>query len=133
MAVTPKDYAKAFYLAVRGKSAREIEKGTKRLADVLDARGARRLLPQVLAALPAAMAEADADRRVTIESARPLDDKEVAAVLKAIGRDPDGTETTTRVDPALVGGVKIRLRDGTVDATVKGSLGRLKDAFRRAK
>lgn len=133
MAVTPKDYAKAFYLAVRGKPKYEVEAGTKRLAAVLESRGVPRLLPQVLAALPSAMAEADAGRRVTIESARDLGAAAIAAILTAIGADPAETETVIKVDPTLIGGVKIKRRDGVIDATIKGKLGRLKEAFRRAK
>jgi F0F1-type ATP synthase delta subunit len=132
MAVTPKDYAKAYYLATRGKPKAEVDRATKHLAELLAARGATRLLPQVLDALPAAMAEADADRRVTIESARALTDHEVAAVLDAIGADPKETVTALAVDPDLVGGVRIKRRDGTIDATIKGNLARLADAFRRA-
>lgn len=128
----PKDYATALYRALRGKEKKEIAEGVARFAQALKARGVHRLLPRILDALPKAAFIADADRRVTIESARDLDAVEIKNILAAIGADEDTTDVVTKTYESHIGGVKIRKHDGTIDATVKGKLARLKQALTSA-
>ena len=60
-------------------------------------------------------------------SAEPLDDEQTraiaAAVEKATGRK---AELTTRVDPSVIGGVKLLMRGRTYDGTVKAQLDALR-------
>ena len=54
----------------------------------------------------------------------------VAAALRtALGKDP---EITTRVDPALLGGLKVRVGSRLFDASLKSRLDSLKFALKRA-
>ncbi len=133
MAVTPKNYARAYYLATREKPKAEIIAAAERLQKMLRNHGAIRLLPQILAELPDAIADADADRRVTFESATPLSTATIAALLEAIGADPKETETVQKISPELIGGVKIKRMDSVIDATVRGQINKLKEALRRGK
>jgi F-type H+-transporting ATPase subunit delta len=56
--------------------------------------------------------------------------KGVAAALRtALGKDP---EITTRVDPALLGGLKVRVGSRLFDASLKSRLDSLKFALKRA-
>jgi len=56
--------------------------------------------------------------------------KGVAAALRtALGKDP---EITTRVDPALLGGLKVRVGSRLFDASLKSKLDSLKFALKRA-
>lgn len=56
--------------------------------------------------------------------------KGVAAALRtALGKDP---EVTTRVDPALLGGLKVRVGSRLFDASLKSKLDSLKFALKRA-
>jgi F-type H+-transporting ATPase subunit delta len=56
--------------------------------------------------------------------------KGVAAALRqALGKDP---EVTTRVDPALLGGIKVRVGSRLFDASLKSKLDSLKFALKRA-
>ncbi len=78
-----------------------------------------------------------ADKRgvVTAEvvSALPLSAaqaKGVAAALRtALGKDP---EISTRVDPAILGGIKVRVGSRLFDASLKSKLDSLKFALKRA-
>lgn len=128
----PKEYATALYAALRGKTKTEVDAGMKRFVAALRQRGATRLLPRILAALPLAAYKAEADRRVTIRSARPLSDKALDGVVAALGMDAKTTETVNVVDVDLIGGAKISSANGTLDGTIKGKLQRLKDALSRA-
>ncbi len=129
MALTPKDYARAYYLAARGKPKAQVAAAAERLREVLRARGALRLLPQVLSALPDAIIATDADRRVTIESAAPISDATTDAILEAIGTDPKDTEVVHAVLPDLIGGVRIKRMDSVIDGSVRGRIARIKVAL----
>ena len=52
-----------------------------------------------------------------------------AALRQALGRDP---EITTRVDPAILGGLRVKVGSRLFDASVKSRLDQLKFALQRA-
>ncbi len=52
-----------------------------------------------------------------------------AALRQALGKDP---EITTRVDPSILGGLKVRVGSRLFDASVKSRLDQLKFALKRA-
>jgi F-type H+-transporting ATPase subunit delta len=69
-------------------------------------------------------------RKVVIESAVALDDatrdRVVAGLTKEYG---EGLSVTTRTNPDLVGGLRIRVGDDVLDGSVQGRLRRLANAF----
>jgi len=52
-----------------------------------------------------------------------------AALRQALGKDP---EIETRVDPAILGGIKVRVGSRLYDASLKSKLDSLKFALKRA-
>ncbi|MEY4745358.1 MAG: hypothetical protein RL272_1303, partial [Candidatus Parcubacteria bacterium] len=92
MRILPKDIAKALYLAVRDESEKKAASHVKNLTAVAKRRGLDGTLGEVLKALPAAMEEADAERRIIIESATPIDDDTAAAALAAAGIEAAGAD-----------------------------------------
>ena len=57
-------------------------------------------------------------------------EKGVAAALRqALGKDP---EISTRVDPSILGGIKVRVGSRLFDASLKSRLDSLKFALKRA-
>ena len=66
-------------------------------------------------------------------TATPLSDAQTqgvrAALRQALGRDP---EITTRVDPAILGGLRVRVGSRLFDASLKSRLDQLKFALQRA-
>lgn len=131
MKLTPKDMARALYLAARQAPQEDAASFAANLVDAAKARGLERSLPDALAALPAAMEEVDAENRVTIESARPIDDDTANAALKAAGIATENLDVVRRVVPELIGGIRIRTKDGVVDATVRRNIDDLARAVRR--
>jgi F-type H+-transporting ATPase subunit delta len=69
-------------------------------------------------------------RKVLIESAVELDEatrlRVVAGLSKYYG---EGLNVTTKVNPELVGGLRIRVGDDVLDGSVQGRLRRLSEAF----
>lgn len=125
--LTPYEVARAFYLAAKPGGDREAKSAAKRLAALLKERGDTLLLARVLEELPAAMRDVDAEERVTVESARELDAATVREVLEAAGIGPD-REVATRVMPELLGGFRVRTKDGIIDASVRRKV----DTIRRS-
>jgi F-type H+-transporting ATPase subunit delta len=68
-----------------------------------------------------------------VVTATPLTDTQAqgvrAALRQALGRDP---EITTRVDPAILGGLRVRVGSRLFDASLKSRLDQLKFALQRA-
>jgi len=64
----------------------------------------------------------------TVTSAIPLEPAELAAIDARV-REMTGarTEITTALDPALIGGITVRIGDRLIDASVRGRLERLRD------
>lgn len=69
-------------------------------------------------------------RKVVIESAVELDDATRDRVVAGLSKDyGDGLNVTTRLNPELVGGLRIRVGDDVLDGSVQGRLRRLSEAF----
>ena len=121
----------------------------KGLLAVADAAGVSALTRKFLGLLGAnsragaLVAVASAFRRIAAEkrgataaevvTAVPLTDAQrdgvVAALRQAIGRDP---EIATRVDPSILGGLKVKVGSRLFDASLKTRLDQMKFALRRA-
>ena len=68
-----------------------------------------------------------------VVSAQPLDAKQLAAIKTALsaslGKAP---ELTTRVDPSILGGLKVKVGSKLFDASLKTKLDQMKFALKRA-
>lgn len=131
MRLSPKDLARALYLATRQEPEKKAGGFVKNLMEVAKRRGLERSLPDILAALPAAMEEVDKESRVTIESATAISDATAEKMLAAAGIPTENVEVVRRVVPELVGGFRIRTRDGVIDATARRTLDDLGRTMRR--
>ena len=60
---------------------------------------------------------------------RPRPRRSTAALRAALGKDP---QIETRVDPAILGGLKVRVGSRLYDASLKTKLNSLKFALKRA-
>jgi F-type H+-transporting ATPase subunit delta len=106
---------------------------TAKFLGLLAANGRSADLNVAIAAFQAMAARARGAVSAEVISASPLtaaQAKGVAAALRtALGKDP---EVTTRVDPALLGGLKVRVGSRLFDASLKSKLDSLKFALKRA-
>jgi F-type H+-transporting ATPase subunit delta len=90
-------------------------------------------LPSMIAAFEKLAAENRGAVSAEVTTAMPLtaaQTKALAAALRtALGKDP---EVETRVDPAILGGIKVRVGSRLFDASLKSRLDSLKFALKRA-
>ncbi|MCB1131838.1 MAG: F0F1 ATP synthase subunit delta [Verrucomicrobiae bacterium] len=77
------------------------------------------------------LARLDADRRnVVIESAVPLDEASRQRVVAGLAKDyGTGLNVEYKVEPKLLGGLRIRVGNDVLDGSVQGRLDRLARAF----
>ena len=106
---------------------------TRKFLGLLAANGRAAALPDVITAfakLSAAARGAVSAEVVTAVALTAAQTKGVAAALRqSLGKDP---EITTRVDPAILGGIKVKVGSRLFDASLKSKLDSLKFALKRA-
>jgi F-type H+-transporting ATPase subunit delta len=106
---------------------------TQKFLGLLAANGRTALLASVITSYEALSAKARGAVSAQVTTAVPLSaaqSKGVAAALRqALGKDP---EIQTRVDPAILGGIKVQVGSRLFDASLKSKLDSLKFALKRA-
>ncbi|HTE81297.1 MAG TPA: F0F1 ATP synthase subunit delta [Reyranella sp.] len=106
---------------------------TKKFLGLLAANGRASALASVITGFEDLASKARGAVSAQVTTAIPLSaaqSKGVAAALRqALGKDP---EIETRVDPAILGGIKVRVGSRLFDASLKSKLDSLKFALKRA-
>lgn len=106
---------------------------TKKFLGLLAANGRARDLTAVIAAFEALYAKKTGVVAAEVISAQALTAVQVthirSALRTALGKDP---ETTVRVDPSILGGLKVKVGSKLFDASLKTKLDQMKFALKRA-
>lgn len=113
--------------AVERALGTRVSEKTRNLVLLLLRRGRVDLLVSVAAAYRALYEQRKGIVRATVISAAALDKAEQAAIQQRLGQLVGGTlEIEQQVDPAILGGVIVRLGDRMIDGSVRGRLERLR-------
>jgi F-type H+-transporting ATPase subunit delta len=114
-------------------AAAQLSPTTRKFLGLLSANGRAGLLASVIAGFEALAAKARGTVAAEVVTAVPLTPAQaqgVAAALRsALGRDP---EISTRVDPAILGGIRVKVGSRLFDASLKSKLDQMKFALKRA-
>lgn len=106
---------------------------TVKFLGLLAANGRASALASVISAFEALAAAARGAVSAEVVTAAPLTAAQAkglqAALRQALGKDP---EIATRVDPSLLGGIKVKVGSRLFDASLKSKLDSLKFALKRA-
>ena len=106
---------------------------TKKFLGLLAQNGRARDLPAVIAGFEARYAKHAGIVAAEVVSAQPLDAKQLSAIKAALnaslGKAP---ELTARVDPSILGGLKVKVGSKLFDASLKTKLDQMKFALKRA-
>lgn len=125
-------------LASPGKRAAAVERMFRGRANdvlldfyqVLNRKGRPDLLPEVAAAYRGALQSARGIVDVTVTTAVPLSEADRERVRAAVHRRTGLTaRLVERLDPGVLGGLVVRVRDGKLDTTLRTKLARLHDAL----
>ncbi len=116
----PRERFVAFFLDVAGK---KLDKDAANFIRLLSENHRLALLPEIASLYELLRAQAEGRVEAEVISASAVSDaqlKDIAAALKKrLGRDID---LSTRIDPALIGGIVIRAGDLVIDGSVQGKL-----------
>lgn len=106
---------------------------TKKFLGLLAANGRVAILPEVIAGFEALSAKSRGVVSAQVTTAIALTAAQAkglsAALRTALGKDP---EIETRVDPSILGGIKVRVGSRLFDASLRSKLDSLKFALKRA-
>lgn len=106
---------------------------TRRFLGLLAANGRARDLPGVIAAFEALYAKKTGVVAAEVVSAVPLTAVQLthvrSALLQSLGKAP---ELTVRVDPSILGGLKVKVGSRLFDASIRSRLDQMKFALKRA-
>lgn len=105
-----------------------VKPGTLRLVNLLVERGRASALPAVAEAYRRRLNIHRGVVIAVVTSAAPLTDAETSSIRRRVEEMADATvELRTEVDPALIGGLTVQVRDRLLDASIRGRLERLRD------
>ncbi len=111
----------------------KFEPSTRNFLGLLAQNGRARDLPGVLAGFERLYARHTGLVAAEVVSAQALDDVQIThirnALLESLGRAP---ELTVRVDPSILGGLKVKVGSKLFDASLKTKLDSMKYALKRA-
>ena len=106
----------------------KVQPGVLRLVNLLVARGRASAIQRVSEEFNRRLNASRGIVMATVTSAVPLTADETAAIRTRVERIAASTvDLRTEVDPALIGGVSIQVRDQLLDASIRGRLERLRD------
>lgn len=116
--------------AVERLLGKRVSRQARNLALILTERGRFAIVPKVSAEYDALVRAAQGIVSATVTTPKPLADTELAAVRARVEELAGAkVELATATDPALLGGLTIRIGDELIDASVRGRLERLRGAL----
>jgi F-type H+-transporting ATPase subunit delta len=124
------NYGQALYRATNDLSEKEALKAVGRFVDILSKRNELHLAPKVVEAFSSEARKSEGVHEVSFSSAEELtaDRKKgiTASFSKALGGE---VEMNWKTDETIIAGAVIRYDDILLDASIKGSLERLKKSL----
>lgn len=118
-----KQYAVALYEATKGVSANQATDIVKNFLGVLQRDNKLKKVEYIIEEFIKYSKRAEGIKEVEIESARKLEGATVEKIRKLFGAK---TEVTEKINKDIIGGLRIKVDDLILDASIKNQLNRLK-------
>lgn len=131
LASDPSLSADQIYELIRGMLGSSVPNEIENLLKVVIQNGRIEALPQITAQFRELLHQDNKEAEVTIESAFPLDDAQLADLIKALDKKFPGIKLLPKVvvDKSLIGGVRVIVGDKVLDGTVKARLAEMHSAL----
>lgn len=126
MRYTPKQYAKALYESLKEAKEDEVDLVFKNFYSILLRNNDLKLINKIIEKIE----EIDKEKRGVVEvevtGAKEIDKDLVSKLRNLIGKK---AEIQEKVDPGLIGGLKIQINDLLIDGSIKAKLNKLKQSL----
>ena len=119
------------YELIRGMLDKAVPQEAENLLKLVIQNGRIEALPQITAQYRELLNHENKEADVTIETAFPLSDDQVADLIKALDKKIPGIKLLPKVvvDKDLIGGVRVIVGDKVLDGTVKARLAEMQSAL----
>lgn len=119
------------YELIRGMLDKAVQQEAENLLKLVIQNGRIEALPQITAQYRELLNHENKEADVTIETAFPLSDDQVADLIKALDKKFPGIKLLPKVvvDKDLIGGVRVIVGDKVLDGTVKARLAEMQSAL----
>ena len=119
------------YELIRGMLDKAVSQEAENLLKLVIQNGRIEALPQITAQYRELLNHENKEADVTIETAFPLSDDQVADLIKALDKKFPGIKLLPKVvvDKDLIGGVRVIVGDKVLDGTVKARLAEMQSAL----
>ena len=119
------------YELIRGMLDKAVPQEAENLLKLVIQNGRIEALPQITAQYRELLNHENKEADVTIETAFPLSDDQVADLIKALDKKFHGIKLLPKVvvDKDLIGGVRVIVGDKVLDGTVKARLAEMQSAL----
>lgn len=129
MKITPHEYAAVLYELVSDAKKNEVPAQVQLFREWLLRRRALGLLPRILRAFDTLWNSRQGIEQIEVVSAKKISNA-VRESLKKLFAEKE-VVIDERIDPAVIGGLQVRIRDTIIDGTVRARLTRLHDQLIR--
>ncbi|HTK60493.1 MAG TPA: ATP synthase F1 subunit delta [Candidatus Baltobacteraceae bacterium] len=124
------NYGQALYQATAGLDEKEVKKALERFVEILASRNELELAPKVIEAFQAEARREEGVHEVRFTAAEELTEDRKKQLTASFAKTLDApVEMTWKTDPSLIAGAVVQYDDILLDASVKGSLDRLKKSL----
>lgn len=131
LAIDPSLSSDQIYELIRGMLDKAVPQEAENLLKLVIQNGRIEALPQITAQYRELLNHENKEADVTIETAFPLSDDQVADLIKAFDKKFPGIKLLPKVvvDKDLIGGVRVIVGDKVLDGTVKARLAEMQSAL----
>lgn len=124
------NYGQALYRATKDSNEKEATKAVGRFVEILSKRNELHLAPKIVESFDAEARKSEGVHEVSFLSAEELTAERKKSISTSFAKALDGAvEMRWKTDASIIAGAVIRYDDVLLDASVKGSLERLKKSL----
>jgi F0F1-type ATP synthase delta subunit len=125
MNTTAQQYALAWHELLSSSPKKEWGNLTKKILNSLYKNGKLNLLPEIIRSISDKEEKLDSSMKIMVESGKEIDSATVKRIIKEITNKEDFT-VNYKINPQIIGGIKIESKSKRWDLSVNSSLEQLK-------
>ncbi len=123
---TPKQYAIALHQTIKGLSGKDLDEALKQFVKLLAHDQKLKQADTIITEFVRYAKKVEGINEIEITTVGDLDEKTINKIKQSFG---DKVEATIKVDPSILGGIKIKTEDRILDASLKTQLLKLKESI----